>query len=199
LITVPSCRRCNGAASKDDEYFRAALAVERKAGDHSAAKAVVQSVLRSLANPKKQGFARAFLRATYEVDAFTPSGLYAGKTLAYTANLRRLDRVVVRIVKGLFYHEFGHRFPDSHCVAAWSESGLEDLQGEDRAQLQSMCAAAMNQPVKMTGADVLRYWFVATSEDPLTMIWVLQFYGEIRFVAMTGDKSRMASVTPGCP
>jgi 5-methylcytosine-specific restriction endonuclease McrA len=39
LITVPACRKCNGSASKDDEYFRYCLCMCEKVGrDEQAAK-----------------------------------------------------------------------------------------------------------------------------------------------------------------
>ena len=34
LVTVPACRGCNQTASLDDEYFRAAITLEEKAGQH---------------------------------------------------------------------------------------------------------------------------------------------------------------------
>src|SRR5262245_49333630 len=60
LITVPSCRPCNGGTSKDDEYFRLCLTRREDLKGHPARDAVWPAVLRSLGRPEARGFARAF-------------------------------------------------------------------------------------------------------------------------------------------
>ncbi|SRR5579885_3291940 len=52
LITVPSCRNCNGGAAKDDEYFRLIIATRHDAGDHPEANRLLPTMLRSLENPR---------------------------------------------------------------------------------------------------------------------------------------------------
>jgi HNH endonuclease len=50
LITVPSCRRCHKATSKNDEYFRLVLSTRDDVFDHpDVSGGVLKAALRSLA------------------------------------------------------------------------------------------------------------------------------------------------------
>ena len=134
LITVPSCLRCNRAASQDDEYFKALLAL--KETDHPDAKEVRESVLRSLARPRSRRFSRNFLDRVGRVNVHTPAGLYLGKRLSYDVDLERLDRVAARVAKGLFYTLKGKRIPQEYMVVAHCEDGLRDLSASDQETLR---------------------------------------------------------------
>ena len=58
------------------------------------------------------------------VDVFTPANLYLGKQQYIFPETTRILRVAKRIIKGLFYHEYGRRLPPTHGVAA---RNLEDF------------------------------------------------------------------------
>jgi hypothetical protein len=53
------------------------------------------------------------------VDAYTKSGLYKGKMTMYSISDNdklRINRVVNKIIKGLFFHEFGQILPEDWIV-----------------------------------------------------------------------------------
>src|SRR5438445_6283846 len=116
LIRVPSCEPCNGGASKDDEYFRLFITVREDAKGHPDRDAVLPVVLRSLNRPEARGFAKAFWKNTRYAERMSPSGLFLSSGRVYEAEGRRMDRVAVRIVKGLVFHETHKRVPDDHKV-----------------------------------------------------------------------------------
>ena len=62
----------------------------------------------------------------------TSAGLHVGNAEAYDVNLERLGRVTDRIVKGLYFKEFGGRLPNTHGVRSFAESGLTDIDSDLR-------------------------------------------------------------------
>ena len=91
LIVVPSCLPCNQSASLDDEYFRLTLSLRDDTRDHPAVGLLLPSVRRSLANPRKAKFTRAFRRGITRADIETPAGIFLGQGPAYQVDLRRLE------------------------------------------------------------------------------------------------------------
>jgi len=53
------------------------------------------------------------------VDAYTKSGLYKGKMTIYTvsdSDRTRIDRVVNKVIKGLFFHESDQTIPEDWII-----------------------------------------------------------------------------------
>jgi hypothetical protein len=183
LITVPSCLRCNKAASQDDEYFKAVLALKETAGDHPDAKGVRESVLRSLARPQSRRFSRYFLNRTARVNVHTPAGLYVGKRLSYDVDLERLDRVAARVVKGLFYALKGKRIPQEYMVVAHCEDGLQNLSAADQETLRQTVVIPVLSGTQGTVANnVMKYWVAFEPTNEYVSAWILEFYLNVRFL-----------------
>jgi hypothetical protein len=193
FVKAPSCVNCNLGASKDDEYFKIVLALKRGAGDHPEASAVVGSVLRGLA--RQRPFSRRFFEGVREVPRMTPAGLYAGRGLAYDVNLQRLDRVVGRVVRALYWENHDHvRLPDECDVSVWSEEGLRGLGLPEAAQLKAtILQPVLRNPAREIGRGALRYWFAAGDRPHLTA-WMLEFYADVRFLAFTIPRTAEAVV-----
>ena len=186
LVVVPSCKLCNGGASKDDEYFKTMMVLKDRAGSHPEAVAIRDSAFRGLAKPKKTRFTRRILGSMRQVTLRTPAGLYVGKAPGIDVDLTRLDRVVERITRGLYWHHHGNvRLPDDHKVVVWSEDGLRGITPADVLQLRStLIDPVLNNPARSIGRDVLRYWYASSDREHVTG-WLLEFYGNVRFVAFT--------------
>jgi hypothetical protein len=186
LIRIPSCIRCNNEASKDDEYFKTILVLKDKAGDHPEAVAIRPSVVRALRKSKKRAFARSLARRSQPISIMSPVGLYLGRRMAYNVDLKRLDRVVARITKGLFYSRKGHRVPDGYEVHAFSESGIRDLTSAETAQMhRDLIGPVLNNTPTSIGRGAMRFWVSFAANDPLVSGWIYEFYADVRFAAVT--------------
>ena len=186
ILKIPSCRKCNNGASLDDEYFKTMLALKDKAGSHTEAEAIRASVFRGLKLPRKQNFTRSILRQIRTVKLHSPSGLYLGKHLAYDVDLRRLDSVVARITKGLFWHHKSYRLPDGFEVVVFCQDGLAQLDRRTLSELRDQIVApVLRQPVLEIGRGVMRYWYSFAEDRENASAWILEFYGDVRFVAIT--------------
>jgi 5-methylcytosine-specific restriction endonuclease McrA len=194
LVLVPSCQRCNGGASKDDEYFKTMMVFKDRAGSHPEAVAIRASVFRGLAMPKKTRFTQRILGSMRPVALRTPAGLHVGRTRGFNVDLARLDRVVARITRGLYWPHHNHvRLPDDHEVAVWSEDGLRDIAHADALQLRStLVDPILHNPARSIGREVLRYWYASGDREHVTG-WLFEFYGDVRFVAFTVPSARSHS------
>jgi hypothetical protein len=106
LITVPSCRSCNGGAKKDDEYFIWAITCSANAVGREADAAREQRFQQPVPRHRRTMVDRLRAR-TALVDVVTPAGLELGGAPGYRLEVERVHRVLARIVRGLYFHETG--------------------------------------------------------------------------------------------
>lgn len=162
------------------------LSVREGSGDHPDARQVRASVLRSLQLPKKAGLRRSLLSTTRAVERRTEAGVVLGKGLAYTVDLSRLDRVVKRVVKGMFYMDNRRPLPFDYEALVYSEDGLGRLASAEREKLHSvLIQPALSSPGREIGNAVMRYWSTYADDDPNVSGWLFEFYGHVRFYGMT--------------
>ena len=185
LITVPSCRACNEAASKDDEYFRLVTVIRHDTSDHPDAAGVWSTAMRSLQKIQKRGFTTAFLNNVREVALQTPAGIYLGQAGVYDVDLERLNRVAARIVRGLFYRHSGGRLPNRYGAVAYCTAGIDSSQTEIVTQVRDMVSALLSGKLHIIGKGTFAYWYRFLEEDVHLSAWLLVFYKKISFVGMT--------------
>ena len=188
LITVPSCRTCNEAASKDDEYFRLVTAIRHDTADHPDAAGVWSAAMESLQKPWKGGFRAAFLNDAREVALHTRAGIYLGQAGVYDVDLERLNRVAARVVRGLFYHHSGRRIPNEYRVVAYCTTGIDSSQTEVVTQVQDMVNALLSGKPHIVGKGTFAYWYRFLEEDVHLSAWLLVFYKKISCNRSRGRK-----------
>jgi hypothetical protein len=183
---VPSCKPCNEGASKDDEYFKTVLVLKDRAGNHPEALAIRDSVFRGLAKPRKIRFTRRLLAGVRDVKLRTAAGLHLGRSAAFDVDLARLDRVVARVTRGLYWHHHNRaRLPHDHEVVVWSEEGLRGIGCQHAQQIRRvLLEPVLANPPVLIGRGVLKYWHAASDREHVTG-WLLEFYGDVRFLAFT--------------
>jgi hypothetical protein len=188
LITVPACEDCNGGASPDDEWFRLALSIRENVKGNPARDAIVPVVERSMMKSAAPGFAQGVQANIHHVPRFTESGIFVGDRPVIAADRERLQRVAIRITKGLFYHEKGHRLPDGFHVNAiqhdlwwhpmWVGTGLEGVIPEFVGMLRR------DAPEHKMG-DAFSYRWLQSPNGADQTIWLLSFYGHDEFYCST--------------
>ena len=89
----------------------------------------------------------------------------------------------MRVTEGLFYHELGHRLPDSHGVLIREASAVADA---DRTEFLANFLPLEQVGLKEVGAGgIFAYGYLMAEEDPDTTIWSLYVYGTVPFFAAT--------------
>jgi len=167
LISVPSCRGCNLGGSADDTYLQLVLTLREDTHMHPDVQRIWPSVFRSLSRPQQEQFTRSFLGTLHTVSRRTPAGIHLGDAVAFDADLGRLNSVVARVTKGLFYHELGYRLPDEFTAVAYSESGFTDEHSEVLREIRDkVIARLVTCAPRVIGNRVFAYRWMLVDNDP---------------------------------
>lgn len=181
LITVPSCNTCNAGFQKDEDFFRqfyASMLMERSS---EAKKLMEGEVSRSILRTPALG--HQMFSQMKLVDAYTKAGLYKGKMTMYTvsgSDKMRINRVVTKVIKGLFFHEFGQTIPENWITKIiWITPQIEKEQKLD---------VMGKQPYwRVIKEDTFAYW-VNYVPETLQSVWLLDFFKIPLFYVLLLDK-----------
>jgi hypothetical protein len=190
LITVPCCLSCREGWSKDDEYFWAIILNSELVESSVDAEKAIQTLFRALERKEHQ---RLLLKLSSDiswVNAYTESGLFLGRKPAMKYDRPRMNRVISRIVRGLFFKETGRVFPETHELIPAMSHNPKELEKLIRK------IRGFRAPVRV-GNKVFQYtvaFFVP--EDQTSSIWVMSFYDCLPIVAFVRPKDRKHGTLP---
>lgn len=166
LITVPACFPCNNRGSSHDEAFRVYLNLHVGVEHPSSQVLFHNETLRTL---------RANRRLLREINAqsdpiwfTTPSGIVWGRGRRVLWNSNAHDAVVERTIRGLYFHHFNEILGERGSVKVqWLRSFPADVVEYMRA-----C------PIVSLGDDQFVYRYGRAVDQPLSSLWLLNFYGK---------------------
>lgn len=117
LPQVDACNKChNKKTSLDDEYFRDIVIKSHLVSDRPQVQPLLEKMFRGLSYPKKKKYAQATLRSFSEASVGTFEGIYLGRRPAIKIDQARLQRTVIRYVKGLHKWFFHSRVQDDAII-----------------------------------------------------------------------------------
>jgi hypothetical protein len=105
-----------------------------------------------------------------KVDVITPAGIYIETMGALQIDARRFDRVAERIIRGLFFHEKGHRLPEGYTVIN------QGFQFGAHPVLEALGTFRFSGS-RVVGGGIFTYSFAYADDDPDSTFWFSQFYG----------------------
>jgi len=108
----------------------------------------------------------------------TPSGIVTEVSPGFQIHLGRINRVIEKIVRGIYYYKSGSKLPAEYGVGVYEGNGF----WEDE-QTQALITAM--SPIEHQGDDVFTCRYVRDNADPNRIAWLLSFYGRIGFFALT--------------
>lgn len=175
LITVPCCEPCRAGWAEDDEYFRAVILSTAQVYEVKEAQPLIDSLLRSVSNPAKRGFAKMLTGSIRDVQLKTEAGIYLGNTPALKVDRGRISRVAQRIVRGLFFHEKKYSVPNGYEALGYIQQFgidpiLEKLEGVEFPAVRDI------------QDGVFCYTFRQSEDDANSGILLALFYGSLPFV-----------------
>jgi hypothetical protein len=181
LLVVPSCLTCNRSFQKDEDFFRqfwASMLMDRSA---VAAELVNGPIMRSIQYKPKLGL--QMLNQMRIIDLVTKSGIYLGKRTVFELSefdRQRIDRVVNKIIKGLFYNQFKKVIPEDWTILInWITTKNEkDLALRDLAQ---------NLRWETIKEDTFAYGFNFVP-NTLQSVWILEFFKISLFYVLVLNK-----------
>jgi hypothetical protein len=187
LVTVPCCRRCNNSASMDDQYFLVSIALREGARQKPEHDNLWRKALRTLQKKQASKFRLKVTSKIKFVQPVTPTGIILPPALSIPIDGLRVIEVVIRIVKGLYFHETQTRLSDTHRVIAHDELALQNPPIErikEICQLRALIGQLQTTPRKSIG-KVFAYHWASKPAEPATTMWLLDFFDGIRFFCIT--------------
>lgn len=185
LITVPACKKCNEEASKDDEYFRLMLVMRDDVYVEPNVKQLWKTSYRGLKWSTKRGMAHNLVKNIRHGPTYTNSGIYLGNRSTYNVDLYRLDRVMERIIKGLFYHHAGYVLPKEYIARSFSVDGLVNDNVWDDPELKNMLGVLSELKPVAIGKNIFSYKFLRLSDDINGSFWLFTFFSKVSFLGFT--------------
>jgi hypothetical protein len=172
IVVVGVCERCNHEKSKDDDYLRDFLVTDMGGSEHPIAKRIFQTKTLSSARQNKS----ALLRTAKTQGRFEPvrtkGGIYLGEGYGIPLDGERVNRIFIRIVRGLYYKTKKKRIPDDYVfdVSRWDASEFNEIW----PRLEKI---GFNGPYRC--GDVLTCLMLYAQEDEFITNWWLWFYDGI--------------------
>lgn len=221
MITVPVCGNCNrnewyGSGveiAKDEEYTRNIFVWEYWAGQHPATQKLMAqtSAVDAGAESGKDGAAyrsimndgrmrRTFAEGLkFHNMARTPSGLLfpsKGCTLGFDS--KRINRVIRKIVRGLYYHEENQIFPSDYDINVFvlSLTPYVDQYRADQPAIRALLNTLSAPNPRRLAGGVFSYNFAKMPTDPARTLWVMSFYDGIVIAVATFPPGKGERVIP---
>lgn len=180
LNTVPACKACNNGASSDDEVFKVLVGIDT--GEHQGSP---QKIIDSLAKTiSKNGRVARQIFASNERIYTKLNGPLLEPAVAVTFDFEQYERVINRIICGLYWMETGRAMP--------SEATVQVLPGN---QIQQSLAVEIMElmhqlPLRKLNKETFAYRCHIPSEG--TQAWGMQFFGRHTTFAFVSPPSAAA-------
>jgi hypothetical protein len=181
LITVPACNKCNSGAGKDEDYFLATFMFS-EAGITDAGKTLWKQRLDRMFR-KNLGLRRRLAKGFSYRPVVTATGIYLGHRMGLQFDERRFERVIQKIVRGLYYFEYGE--------ALSPETEIMTLFLSTKARFETAVAYA-NQLGwgKRQWPGIFEYRCGRVPGVPQESVWLMRCYSNSHFWAISGpDKA----------
>lgn len=183
LITVPCCKNCRSVQSMDDEYFITIVATSGGSQYHPAAiKIWEDKIKRSLMNSRKIGFMKGIKETLVPVELQSDSGIYYGKSVAFNYNKSRIDSVIKRIVKGMYYTLSHNRLEKEAVIKIYHWPDQSKFSSELRNLLDT-------EPWTVIG-DYIFSFKAYIFEENESVLFYFSFYRSWPFLCLVSQKSK---------
>jgi len=100
----------------------------------------------------------------------------------------RLQNVIQRIVRGLFFHETGRRIPADYFITVADSRLLNGAPSYDKPYIAQVVSAALSGEERAIGGRRFGYCYRLLSDDPLGSVWLLSFLGQLVFLCTAGRR-----------
>ncbi len=181
LITVPSCSDCNSSFQSDEDFFRQFWASMFMEASEEAKRMFENEITRSI--KRKPALAAQMFSQMQLVNAYTQAGKYSGRKTAYHISdddRSRINRVVRKIIKGLFFYEFRAIMPsDWEIKIVWITPINEKNLGLDKL--------AKEPRWRVIKKETFAYWMNSVPETNQS-IWLLGFFRKPLFYVLVLDE-----------
>ena len=181
LITVPACNECNNIYATDDEYFRWFIATA-SAENPTAEKLIDNKILPRFR--RRPALLNRILGGLRSVDIYSPGGIFLEQRPAFDFDRARIQKVVEKIVKGLYWH-------NKRCYRLSDKYFVKDFILNPKPPSEEIIKAVLSLPFGQVGrGEVFCYHYWKYPKDEGITAWFLWFFKKTLILAMTDLKGR---------
>ncbi len=185
LLKLSACVECNNHSSKDDEYLRSILILRVDIEETQSTNELRNALIRSLSNLGQPGFQKAYAKAISVKRVFTPTGIFLGNRPVISLDNERLEKVLSKIIRGLYYHHNKKALKREYLIKIISEDNLK-LQ---TPSLQEFIKSKIFYPLDQTWLyeiekNTFHYKYLLTQEDNYEGTWIFRFYNRIHYLGL---------------
>lgn len=187
LITVPSCKVCNAGFQKDEDFFRQFISGFLMDRSPRAKQLIDNEITRSI--KRRPALALQMFSQMQLVNVYTKSWIYLGRRTVYRvsdSDRERVNRIVKKIIQGLFFHEFNQILPLDWSVAiVWINPKVE--------KEQKLTELATTLKWNVIKEDTFAY---GVNHVPKTFqsVWMLDFFKVPLFYVLVLDKKTVKEI-----
>jgi len=183
LLTIPACRKCNGDASGDDEYFRNAICMSTYRGDDRHGIAGSEKAIRSI--KRSNTLRKEFTRTAHRVQVVSPRGIIERNGLAFTVDAKRINRVIKRIYRGIYCFETGEILSVSYDIHVDTPESYACCDAETKSLMMSTVLEPLNSIAGKSYAEGhFRYRFARPDTTSAVSVCVMVFYNRLEVLCL---------------
>ena len=144
-------------------------------------------IYKSLSRPEAKWFRKEIVESMQPVELTTPSGIFLQKTMQLPLDRKRIDGMIKKIIRGLYYYETKHILPLQNKINVLLIQKLDK---------HIISIAKLMTIEKVFGDETFKYrWLQFTDEQNSTM-FLMSFYKSVIFLGVTYDRnSKLNNVT----
>ena len=178
LISVPACETCNGSFKRDDEYFRAFVTSEATHDSPACRRVWEEGVMgRTLTrSPRLKARLRSQLG---KANLYSKGGIFIGHVPTLRFEKKRINPVLERIVKGLYWHHKGKRIDPSAEFIFFKDAEIEG---------PMVNAVRFAKWQRIGRHDEFTYGFVIAPDHIAISVWFFVFFGKTFLMGVVGPK-----------
>jgi hypothetical protein len=171
LITVPACDRCNNGASEDDEVFRNELSIMAGSfGESAKAAERLRPAMRGIR--RNRATLRRMVLGAKPVERYSMRGIYLGLGYAVPLVPGVQERVIKRIVRGLYWHHFRSRLAtDTHIEIVF----IDKRKPHWEYALSALRPLNLRH-VLIGDGETFQYLYGQANDDSAFSVWLLIFF-----------------------
>lgn len=177
LLTVPACESCNKGFKSDEDYLRALLCLGPGGVTQIGAELWTQKLHRTF--QKDQGLRAAIARRMSMVRRMSPAGLDLGDAVAIEIEWPRIDRIVRKWVRALYFHEYSEVLDPAVRI---TPSGVDKPSSVLPTMVLSICV-----PGSTGWSGVFEYRHARGPDHPLRSLWYFRMFGCYDFIAKSAE------------
>ena len=177
LITVPACHQCNNSYAKDDEYFRIRVCIDasrNQQGDKLWEKKLKPSFCR---RPRlRQSIISRISNVSANVRKANGE-IARGKIITFPKP--RVDTVLMRIVRGLYWHHYNERLAVDTLFEIFQ---YPEMPSEIKKIL-------LKTNFRAVGREEFKYRYRRSDNNKFTSVWWLSFFMGSHFLVFTNPRN----------